>query len=150
MKTFVATTGDIDSLGRDLRVEADRRGVGRAKTVVALSDNGHGIPSMLERYFQDIDFNRVTDFYHSAAGLADGLGLGGVGLRPDRRAGEARADARRSGPRESGPSVPAMDPRGRERAPHDQGGDDVGGRPLGTPVARPDPDPRNRRDRPRS
>ena len=56
VKTFVATTDDINSLGRDLRptlgvgptsgpdgpgTEADRRGVGRAKTVVALSDNGH-------------------------------------------------------------------------------------------------------------
>lgn len=71
MKTFVATTGDVDSLGRDLRVEADRRGVGRAKVVVALSDNGHGIPSMLERHFGDIEVNRVTDFYHSAGRLAD-------------------------------------------------------------------------------
>jgi hypothetical protein len=71
MKTFVATTEDIDSLGCDLRTEADRRGVGGAKTVVALSDNGHGIPAMLERHFGDIEFSRVTDFYHSAGRLAE-------------------------------------------------------------------------------
>lgn len=71
VKTFVATTQDINSLGRDLRTEADRRGVSRAKTVVALSDNGHGIPAMLGRYFGDIDFDRVTEFYHSAERLAE-------------------------------------------------------------------------------
>ena len=75
MKTFVATTKDINSLGRDLRTEADRRGVGKAKTVVALSDNGHGIPGMLARYFKDIEVNRVTDFYHSAERLADVAGV---------------------------------------------------------------------------
>jgi len=26
---------------------------------------------MLDRYFEDIDFNRVTDFYHSAERLAE-------------------------------------------------------------------------------
>jgi len=57
------------------------------------------------------------------------VGLGGVGVRPDRRAGEARAHA--------------MDPQRRERASHEQGRRDVGGRPLGTPMARPRPDPRN-------
>ena len=75
VKTFVATTNDINALGRDLRTEADRRGVGQAKTVVALSDNGHGIPAMLERHFGDIEVNRVTDFYHSAGRLADVAGV---------------------------------------------------------------------------
>ena len=68
--------------------------------------------------------------------LADGLGLGRVRVRMDRRAGEARADA--------------LDQDGGGARPRDQGRHDVRGRPLGTQMARPHPDPRNNRSRPRS
>ena len=85
VKTVVATTGDTHAFGRDLRTEADRRGVGRAGTVVALSDNGHGIPAMLERYFRGIPVNRVTDFYHCAERLADVAGAAAGPTDPSRK-----------------------------------------------------------------
>ena len=71
MKTYVATTGDSREFGRDLRTEAERRGLRRAKEVVCPSDHGHGIPRMLEREFGDADVNCVTDFFHGAGRLGE-------------------------------------------------------------------------------
>jgi hypothetical protein len=72
VKTYVATTGGIEEFGRDLRTEAERRGIEAAKDVVLVSDNGHGIPAMLEREFpSQYTTNRVTDFYHTAERLSD-------------------------------------------------------------------------------
>lgn len=71
VKTCVATTRDIHAFGRDLRTEADRRGVAQAEEVVSISDNGHGIPAMLEREFGNLGLHRVTDFYHSAGRLGE-------------------------------------------------------------------------------
>jgi hypothetical protein len=72
VKTYVATTGGIDEFGRDLRTEAERRGIEAAKDVVLVSDNGHGVPAMLEREFSEqYTANRVTDFYHTAERLSD-------------------------------------------------------------------------------
>jgi hypothetical protein len=70
-KTYVATTGDVRSFGRDLRTEAERRGLSRAKEVVCPSDNGHGIPGMIEREFPDREVHRITDFFHGAGRLGE-------------------------------------------------------------------------------
>jgi nucleotide-binding universal stress UspA family protein len=69
VKTYVATTEGIESFGRDLRTEAERRGIERAKEVVFVSDNGHGIPRMREREFPEA--HHVTDFKHASDRLKD-------------------------------------------------------------------------------
>ena len=69
VKTYVATTENIQSFGRDLRTEAERRGIERAEEVVFVSDNGHGIPSMREREFPEA--HHVTDFKHASDRLKD-------------------------------------------------------------------------------
>lgn len=71
VKTYVATTRTVEEFGRDLRIEADRRGLARAREVVCIQDNGHGLPAMVKREFGDVDVNCVTDFYHSAERLAE-------------------------------------------------------------------------------
>ena len=71
VKTFVATTGDTRAFGRDLRIEAERKGLRGAKEVVVTSDNGHGIPPMIEREFFDCEVHRITDFFHGSARLAE-------------------------------------------------------------------------------
>lgn len=72
VKTYVATTEGIEEFGRDLRTEADRRGIEAAKDAVLVSDNGHGMPAMFEREFpRQYTTNRVTDFYHTTGRLSD-------------------------------------------------------------------------------
>jgi hypothetical protein len=71
VKTYVATTKDSHAFGRDLRTEADRRGIKRAKEVVFLGDHGHGMPEMIEREFADVKKQVVTDFFHGAERLGD-------------------------------------------------------------------------------
>jgi hypothetical protein len=71
VKTYVATTGDVHAFGRDLRTEAERRGLEKAKEVVFVSDNGHGIPSMIGREFADRELERVTDFEHARERIED-------------------------------------------------------------------------------
>ncbi|HUT23799.1 MAG TPA: hypothetical protein VM492_05605 [Sumerlaeia bacterium] len=41
VKTYVATTKDSHAFGRDLRTEADRRGIRQAKQAIFLGDHGH-------------------------------------------------------------------------------------------------------------
>ncbi len=71
VKTYVATTKDSHAFGRDLRTEADRRGIKRAKEVVFLGDHGHGMPKMIEREFADVKKQVITDFFHGAERLGD-------------------------------------------------------------------------------
>ena len=71
VKTYVATTQDSRAFGRDLRTEADRRGIKRAKQVVFLGDHGHGMPGMIEREFADVEKQVITDFFHGAERLGD-------------------------------------------------------------------------------
>jgi len=71
VKTYVATTRTIEEFGRDLRIEADRRGLARAREIVCIQDNGHGLPAMVKREFGDVNVNCVTDFYHSSERLAE-------------------------------------------------------------------------------
>jgi hypothetical protein len=71
VKSYVATTRDSHSFGRDLRTEADRRGIKRAKQVVFLGDHGHGMPQMIDREFADVKKQVITDFFHGAERLGD-------------------------------------------------------------------------------
>jgi hypothetical protein len=71
VKTCVATTQDSHAFGRDLRTEAERRGIKRAKQVVFLGDHGHGSPEMIEREFADVEKQVITDFYHGTERLGD-------------------------------------------------------------------------------
>jgi hypothetical protein len=71
VKTYVATTQDVRVFGRQLRTEADRRGMRRSTEVVAVCDNGHGNPEMLQREFKGVDVHRVSDFYHAAGRLGE-------------------------------------------------------------------------------
>ena len=87
VKTYVATTQDSRVFGRDLRTEAERRGIRRAKQIVFLGDHGHGMPEMIEREFGDIEKEIVTDFYHASERLADAAAA-------VKGAGEARKKAR--------------------------------------------------------
>jgi len=41
VKTYVATTRGVEEFGRDLRIEADRRGLAGAREIVCIQDNGH-------------------------------------------------------------------------------------------------------------
>jgi hypothetical protein len=69
VKTYVATTADVHEFGRDLRTEAERRGVEKAKEVVFVSDNGHGMPQMREREFPEA--HCITDYKHASDRLGD-------------------------------------------------------------------------------
>jgi hypothetical protein len=71
VKSYVGTTRDSRAFGRDLRTEAERRGIKRAKEVVFLGDHGHGMPEMIEREFADVEKQVITDFYHGAERLGD-------------------------------------------------------------------------------
>ena len=71
VKTYVATTKDSHAFGRDLRTEAERRGIKRAKQVIFLGDHGHGMPGMIEREFADVEKQVITDFFHGAERLGD-------------------------------------------------------------------------------
>ena len=71
LKTYVGTTRDSRAFGRDLRTEAERRGIKRAEQVVFLGDHGHGMPEMIKREFADVEKQVITDFYHGAERLGD-------------------------------------------------------------------------------
>ena len=72
LKTYVGTVGALEDLENDLLTEALRRGVEKALSVVAVSDNGHGLPTMWPRLFKrlNVELFRVTDFYHCAERLS--------------------------------------------------------------------------------
>ena len=62
VKTYVATTRAIESFGRDLRTELDRRGGRQCPEVVCVIDHGHGMPAMVAREIPEASL--VTDFFH--------------------------------------------------------------------------------------
>ena len=68
-QTNVATMEDIDHFGDMLMAEAKRRGMGRAREVVAVSDAGHGLPEMWARLFPWVVW--ILDFFHVVRRLAD-------------------------------------------------------------------------------
>lgn len=65
--TVLATTVESESFGKLVRVEAERRGLSRAKVVINLSDGGVWIDSIDHReHLADV---RIIDFYHAAEHL---------------------------------------------------------------------------------
>jgi hypothetical protein len=72
LKTYIGTVGTLEDFERDLGLEAVRRGIKLALSVVCVSDNGHGLPTMWPRLWERlaIPLFRVTDFYHCAERLA--------------------------------------------------------------------------------
>jgi hypothetical protein len=62
VKTYVATTQAIESFGRDLRTELDRRGGRQCPEIVCVIDHGHGMPAMVAREIPEASL--VTDFFH--------------------------------------------------------------------------------------
>lgn len=74
VKTYVATTGNIEQFGRFLRTEAERRGLEQAAVAVWVGDHGHGNPTMLQREFGALKkpLHIITDFYHCSERLAEG------------------------------------------------------------------------------
>jgi hypothetical protein len=62
VKTYVATTQNIEAFGRDLRTELDRRGGRQCPEIVCVIDHGHGMPAMVAREIPEASV--VTDFFH--------------------------------------------------------------------------------------
>jgi hypothetical protein len=73
VKTYVATTANIEQFGQCFRTEAERRGLENATVVVWTGDHGHGNPTMLQREFGKLKkpLNIITDFYHCSERLAE-------------------------------------------------------------------------------
>jgi hypothetical protein len=63
VKTHIATMAEAETFGRHLRVEAERRGVTRAREAIVLGDGGNWIDSVAEREFPGLP--RVIDWYHA-------------------------------------------------------------------------------------
>jgi hypothetical protein len=65
--SYVATTQDCRAFGRLARVEAERRGIRQARTVLHISDGGNWIdPLHQEQFFRH---ERILDYYHAVEHL---------------------------------------------------------------------------------
>ena len=67
--TYVATMGATETFGKLLRVEAERRGLRQAETVLVLGDGGNWIDPLAER--ERLHDQRIVDYYHAAEHLYD-------------------------------------------------------------------------------
>jgi len=67
--THVATMGATAAFGKLLRVEAERRGLRQADTVLVLGDGGNWIDPLAER--EHLHDQRIVDYYHAAEHLYD-------------------------------------------------------------------------------
>jgi hypothetical protein len=65
--TYVATMGATEAFGKLLHVEAERRGLRQAATVLVLGDGGNWIDPLSER--EQLHDQRIVDFYHAAEHL---------------------------------------------------------------------------------
>jgi len=65
--TYVATMGATEAFGKLLHVEAERRGLRQATTVLVLGDGGNWIDPLSER--EHLHDQRIVDFYHAAEHL---------------------------------------------------------------------------------
>jgi hypothetical protein len=65
--TYVATMGKTEAFGKLLRVEAERRGLRRAKTVLVMGDGGNWIDPLSQR--ERLHDQRIVDYYHAAEHL---------------------------------------------------------------------------------
>lgn len=71
LQTYVATMGDIRIFGEKLLAEAERKGLRNAKTVIALSDAGHGLPNMWTERFGNALVAWIIDFHHVSSRLSE-------------------------------------------------------------------------------
>lgn len=67
--THVATMEATEAFGKLLRVEAERRGLRQAETVLVLGDGGNWIDPLSER--EHLHDQRIVDYYHAAEHLYD-------------------------------------------------------------------------------
>jgi hypothetical protein len=69
LTTYLATMGATEAFGKLLRVEAERRGLRQARTVLVLGDGGNWIDPLSER--EHLHDQRIVDYYHAAEHLYD-------------------------------------------------------------------------------
>ena len=67
--TYVATMERTEAFGRVLRVEAERRGMQRASTVLVMGDGGNWIDPLSKR--ECLYDQRIVDYYHAVEHLYD-------------------------------------------------------------------------------
>lgn len=67
--TYVATMERAEAFGKLLRVEAERRGLRAAKTVLVIGDAGNWIDPLSQR--ERLYDQRIVDYYHAAEHLHD-------------------------------------------------------------------------------
>jgi hypothetical protein len=67
--TYVATLESCEPFGKMARVEAERRGMNRARKVLALGDGGNWIDPLVGREFACAE--RILDWYHASEHLHD-------------------------------------------------------------------------------
>jgi hypothetical protein len=65
--TYVATMGDAEAFGKLVRLEAERRGLRQASTVIVMGDGGNWIDPLNKR--QRLADQRIVDYYHAAEHL---------------------------------------------------------------------------------
>jgi hypothetical protein len=69
LTSYVATMGATEPFGRLLRVEAERRGLRQAPTVLVMGDGGNWIDPLSER--ERLHDQRIVDYYHAVEHLYD-------------------------------------------------------------------------------
>lgn len=67
--TYTATMGATEAFGKLLRVEAERRGLRQACTVLVIGDGGNWIDPLSQR--ECLHDQRIVDYYHAAEHLHD-------------------------------------------------------------------------------
>lgn len=65
--TYVATMAKAEAFGKMVQLEAERRGLRRAETVLVLGDGGNWIDPLTRR--EHLCDQRIVDFYHAAEHL---------------------------------------------------------------------------------
>lgn len=65
--TYVATLERTEAFGKTVRVEAERRGLNRARQVLVLGDGGNWIDPLVAREFSQA--TRILDWYHATEHL---------------------------------------------------------------------------------
>jgi hypothetical protein len=65
--TYVATMGKTEAFGKLVHVEAERRGLRRARKVLVMGDGGNWIDPLSER--ERLHDQRIVDYYHAAEHL---------------------------------------------------------------------------------
>lgn len=65
--THVATMGDTQAFGKLVHVEAERRGLRQAQTVLVMGDGGNWIDPLSKR--ERLHDHRIIDYYHAAEHL---------------------------------------------------------------------------------